>query len=45
MTIKTPSPRKGAASEAVRSMLRTRSPLRYGDDPYVWACGFITKTA
>lgn len=38
MTIKTPSPRKGAASRSGTVDASDAIPLRYGDDPYVWAC-------
>ncbi|MFQ6159866.1 bifunctional sugar-binding transcriptional regulator/dihydroxyacetone kinase subunit DhaK [Sinorhizobium meliloti] len=38
MTIKTPSPRKGAANRSGTIDASDAIPLRYGDDPYVWAC-------
>ncbi|QQF01840.1 bifunctional sugar-binding transcriptional regulator/dihydroxyacetone kinase subunit DhaK [Sinorhizobium meliloti] len=38
MTIKTPSARKGAANRSGTIDASDAIPLRYGDDPYVWAC-------
>ncbi|MBZ7927419.1 dihydroxyacetone kinase subunit DhaK (plasmid) [Ensifer adhaerens] len=38
MTTKTPSPRKGGANRGGASDTSDAIPLRYGDDPYVWAC-------
>ncbi|MDP9631057.1 UNVERIFIED_ORG: dihydroxyacetone kinase-like protein [Ensifer adhaerens] len=38
MTSKTSSPRKGGASRSGATDTSDAIPLRYGDDPYVWAC-------
>ncbi len=38
MTIKLSQPRKSAAGKASASEALEGMPLRYGDDPYVWAC-------
>ncbi|PLU54987.1 dihydroxyacetone kinase subunit DhaK [Sinorhizobium medicae] len=38
MTMKTPSPRKGGANRGGTMDGSDAIPLRYGDDPYVWAC-------
>ncbi len=38
MATKTPSARKGAANRSGTIDASDAIPLRYGDDPYVWAC-------
>lgn len=38
MTSRTSSPRKGGASRGGTADSSDAIPLRYGDDPYVWAC-------
>jgi dihydroxyacetone kinase-like protein len=38
MTVKTLSARKNGAARAVADTVAEPIPLRYGDDPYVWAC-------
>lgn len=38
MTVKTPSPRKGGAGKSAAGEAVEGIPLRYGDDPYIWAC-------
>ena len=36
--VKAPSARKNGAARAVADTVAEPIPLRYGDDPYVWAC-------
>ena len=38
MALKTSAPRKGVAGRANGADGLDAIPLRYGDDPYVWAC-------
>ena len=38
MALKTSAPRKGVAGRANGADGLDTIPLRYGDDPYVWAC-------
>src|SRR6187402_3048441 len=38
MTLKNALPRKGGIGKANPSETFDAMPLRYGDDPYVWAC-------